>query len=128
MNIFALISKIIGHFLFVIIFIFFSTLQAKEYKKFSKADFVADYFSGILLLNQSKYNDSYKYLRKLDGLEEKHPTFSSKYLYSLPVVVFKKRNGEILLEHVDETIDNLRRLGFGVELHGPGWGFANLHK
>ena len=53
---------------------------------------------------------------------------SSKYLYSLPVVIFKKRNGEILLEHVDETIDNLRRLGFGVELHGPGWGFANLHK
>ena len=62
MNIFALISKIIGHFLFVIIFIFFSTLQAKEYKKFSKADFVSDYFSGILLLSQSKYNDSYKYL------------------------------------------------------------------
>ncbi len=83
MNIFALISKIIGHLLFVIIFIFFSTLQAKEYKKFSKADFVADYFSGILLLNQSKYNDSYKYLKKLDGLEENHPTFSSKYLYSL---------------------------------------------
>ena len=83
MNIFALISKIIGHLLFVIIFIFFSTLQAKEYKKFSKADFVSDYFSGILLLNQSKYNDSYKYLKKLDGLEENHPTFSSKYLYSL---------------------------------------------
>ena len=83
MNIFALISKIIGHLLFVIIFIFFSTLQAKEYKKFSKADFVSDYFSGILLLNQSKYNDSYKYLKKLDGLEESHPTFSSKYLYSL---------------------------------------------
>ena len=83
MNIFALISKIIGHLLFVIIFIFFSTLQAKEYKKFNKADFVADYFSGILLLNQSKYNDSYKYLKKLDGLEESHPTFSSKYLYSL---------------------------------------------
>ena len=83
MNIFALISKIIGHLLFVIIFIFFSTLQAKEYKKFSRADFVADYFSGILLLNQSKYNDSYKYLKKLDGLEENHPIFSSKYLYSL---------------------------------------------
>ena len=83
MNIFALISKIIGHLLFVIIFIFFSTLQAKEYKKFNKADFVADYFSGILLLNQSKYIDSFKYLKKLDGLEENHPAFSSKYLYSL---------------------------------------------
>tara|TARA_Y100000591_G_scaffold102853_1_gene87456 strand:+ start:71 stop:1768 length:1698 start_codon:yes stop_codon:yes gene_type:complete len=83
MNIFALSSKIIGHILFVIIFIFFSTLQAKEYKKFDKADFVADYFSGILLLNQSKYDDSYKYLKKLDGLEESHPTFSSKYLNSL---------------------------------------------
>ena len=83
MNIFALISKIIGHLLFVIIFIFFSTLQAKEYKKFSKADFVSDYFSGILLLNQSKYTDSYQYFKKLDGLEDSHPNYSRKYIYSL---------------------------------------------
>ena len=36
-----------------------------------------------MLLNQSKYDLSYKYLKKLDGLEESHFTFSSKYLYTL---------------------------------------------
>ena len=51
--------------------------------KFDKADNISDYFSGILLLNQSKYDLSYKYLKKLDGLEESHSTFSSKYLYTL---------------------------------------------
>ena len=75
--------KITGHFLFVIVFIFFSTLEAKNLDKFNKADNIADYFSGILLLNQSKYEESYKYLKKLDGLEKKHITYSSKYLFSL---------------------------------------------
>ena len=75
--------KITGHFLFVIVFIFFSTLEAKNLDKFNKADNIADYFSGILLLNQSKYEESYKYLKKLDGLEKSHITYSSKYLYSL---------------------------------------------
>ena len=37
----------------------------------------------ILLLNQSQYNESYEYLRKLNGLEESHENYSSKYLYSL---------------------------------------------
>ena len=75
--------KITGHFIFVIVFIFFSTLEAKNLDKFNKADNIADYFSGILLLNQSKYEESYKYLKKLDGLEKKHITYSSKYLFSL---------------------------------------------
>ncbi len=75
--------KITVHFLFVIVFIFFSTLEAKNLDKFNKADNIADYFSGILLLNQSKYEESYKYLKKLDGLEKNHITYSSKYLFSL---------------------------------------------
>ena len=50
--------KITEHFLFVIVFIFFSTLEAKNLDKFNKADNIADYFSGILLLNQSKYEES----------------------------------------------------------------------
>ena len=75
--------KITGHFIFVIVFIFFSTLEAKNLDKFNKADNIADYFSGILLLNQSKYEESYKYLKKLDGLEKNHITYSSKYLFSL---------------------------------------------
>ncbi len=75
--------KITIHILFVTVFIFFSTLEAKNSDKFDKAENIADYFSGILLLNQSKYNESFKYLKNLDGLEKSHTTYSSKYLFSL---------------------------------------------
>ena len=75
--------KITGLIIFVITFIFFSTLEAKNLGKFNKAENIANYFSGILLLNQSKYEDSYKYFKKLDGLEKSHPNYSKKYIYSL---------------------------------------------
>tara|TARA_B100000963_G_scaffold220781_1_gene192407 strand:- start:4024 stop:5724 length:1701 start_codon:yes stop_codon:yes gene_type:complete len=83
MSIFKKHLKIIGQILFVTLFIFFSTLQAKSADKYNKAENISDYFSGVLLLNQSKYKESYKHLRKLDGLEQSHLAFSSKYLYSL---------------------------------------------
>ena len=75
--------KITGSNLFVIIFIFFSTFEAKSSVKAFKADNISNYFSGILLLNDNQYNDSYNYLKKLDGLEEVHLNYSSVYLYSL---------------------------------------------
>ena len=75
--------KITGHIVFVITFIFFSTLEARNLDKYNKAENIADYFSGILLLNDSKYSASYKYLKKLDGLEKNHPNYSIKYIYSL---------------------------------------------
>ncbi len=77
MNIFKPIVQI----LFVIIF--FSTLQAKNLDKFNEGSYVSDYFSGILLLNDNQYNESYSFLKKLDGLEESHLNYSSRYLYSL---------------------------------------------
>ena len=77
------LTKITGHLIFVITFIFFSTLNAKNFEKYNKAENIADYFSGILLLNQSKYIDSYKYFKKLDGLEKSHSNYSRKYIYSL---------------------------------------------
>ena len=77
------LAKITGHIIFVIVFIFFSTLEAKNLNKYDKAKNIADYFSGILLLNQSKYSESYKYLKKLDGLETNHSNYRSKYLYAL---------------------------------------------
>ena len=75
--------EITGHILFVIIFIFFSTLEAKNLEKYNKGENIADYFSGILLLSQSKYTDSHSFFKKLDGLEESHPNYSRKYIYSL---------------------------------------------
>ena len=77
------LQKITTLFLFVILLITFSTIEGKTLEKYSKGENIANYFSGILLLNNSKYSRSYKYLKKLDGLEESHSFYASKYLYSL---------------------------------------------
>tara|TARA_B100000579_G_C22813974_1_gene846783 strand:- start:277 stop:1971 length:1695 start_codon:yes stop_codon:yes gene_type:complete len=81
MNIFKISFKLIVQFFFVTIF--FSTLHARNVDKFENGENVANYFTGILLLNESKYNESYKFLKKLDGLENKHSNYSSRYLFSL---------------------------------------------
>ena len=81
MNIFKFSLKLIVQILFVIIF--FSTLQAQNLNKFNKGSYISDYFSGILLLNDNQYNESYSFLKKLDGLEVSHLNYSSRYLYSL---------------------------------------------
>jgi len=73
--------KIIGQILFVIIYL--STSPAKSLDKFNKADQVSNYFSGIILLNDNHYESSLKYFKKLNGLENSHKNYSSKYLYSL---------------------------------------------
>ena len=73
--------KTILQIFFVIIFLF--TSSAKSLDKFNKADNVSDYFSGILLLQDNKYEDSFKFFKKLDGLERNHINYSEKYLYSL---------------------------------------------
>ncbi len=83
MPIYKILLNSTGRILFVTFLIFFSTLEAKNLDKYNKADKIADYFTGILLLNQSKYEDSLKHLSKLDGLEETHAAFAKKYLYSL---------------------------------------------
>ena len=83
MNFFKKLTKITTQILFVIVFISFSTLNAKNLDKFNNADSISNYFSGILLLNQSKYQYSFNYLKKLDGLEKIHKNYSKNYLYSL---------------------------------------------
>ncbi len=80
MNIFKLSYKIIVQIIFIIVF--FSTTQAKNKDKFNEADYISDYFSGILLLNDNQYNESSKFLKKLNGLEESHINYSINYLYS----------------------------------------------
>ena len=77
------IVKITLQFIFVIILIFFSTLEARNLDKYEKANYISDYFSGVLLLNQSKYEESHEYLKKLNGLENSHSAYSTKFLHSL---------------------------------------------
>ena len=81
MKIFNHRYKTIGLILFVIIFL--STSSANSLDKFNKSDRISNYFSGMLLLNDNQYYDSFKYFKKLDGLEVSHKNYSIKYLYSL---------------------------------------------
>ena len=73
--------KLIVQIFFVIIF--FSTAHAKKDENFEDGKYISNYFSGILLLNDNYYNQSNKFFKQLNGLEESHITYSSKYIYSL---------------------------------------------
>ncbi len=81
MKIFNNIYKTVGQIFFIVLLL--STLPAKSLERFDKAESVSNYFSGVLLLNDNKYEDSLQYLKKLNGLENKHLNYSIKYLYSL---------------------------------------------
>ena len=81
MKIFNFNYKIILQIFFVIIIL--STSNVKSLDKFDKADLISDYFSGILHLNDNQYDESFKYFKKLNGLEKSHTNYSVKYLYYL---------------------------------------------
>ena len=81
MKIFKLYIKIIT--LVLIVIGFFYTSSVKSLDKFNKADRISNYFSGILLLNENKYEKSANFFKKLNGLQSSHANYSVKYLYSL---------------------------------------------
>ena len=81
MKLFNLNLKTTGQILFVIVF--FSTSPAKSLDKFNSAERISNYFSGTLLLNENKYEKSFDFLKKLNGLETSHINYSIKYLYTL---------------------------------------------
>ncbi len=81
MKIFNFKTQTIVIVLFVINILFKSTAHSLD--KFDKADRISDYFSGILLLSENRYGESFNFLKKLNGLEKSHLNYSLKYLYSL---------------------------------------------
>ena len=66
----------------------FNVLLAKNIDKFSNSNDLTNYFSGIIAINDSKYQASFDYFKTLNDLEESHYTYSRYYLYSL--VALKK--------------------------------------
>ena len=78
-------KNIFFKFLFqVIIFISaFNIVHSKNFDKYKQADKISNYFSGIVALNENEYSNSYKYLKKLEGLEDSHLRYSQLYQYSL---------------------------------------------
>ena len=89
------LNKIITIILFVIILIFFSTLHAKNFDKFNKAESIADYFSGVILLNQSKYDDSAKYLKRHNNILTIGIAFSFQKHHKIPVL-----NNDVKLNYI----------------------------
>ena len=72
--------------LIVYLFLFLnisSTILAKNSDKFSDADDVSNYFSGILSVKDNQYKKSYFYLKSLNNLEDNHYNYSQYYQYSL---------------------------------------------
>ncbi len=81
MTLFRFNLKIIVQIFFVTIF--FSTTEAKNTDKFFNKNYISSYFSGILLLEENKYEQAHKFLKRLDGIGADHVGFSSKYLFTL---------------------------------------------
>ena len=71
-------------FIFQIIFFtaILSQVQSKNLEKYSLKN-VSNYFSGSISLYDNEYMDSYKFLKKLNGLETKHYKYAQLYQYSL---------------------------------------------
>ena len=81
MNKFQIYIKfILQVFFFISIF---NGLNAKNINTYYKADKISGYLAGVLSLNDNEYANSYNFLKKLNGIEEEHTSFSKKYLYSM---------------------------------------------
>ena len=81
-------------------------ILAKNLDKFSNAKDVANYFSGVLSINDNQYKKSYSYFKSLDNLEESHYTYSQYYQYSL-VALGKFKNATKYSEKLkDKKLDN----------------------
>ena len=60
-----------------------SIIFAKNLDKFSKAENISNYFSGILAINDSQYQKSHNFLKSLNDLENSHYRYSQYFQYSL---------------------------------------------
>ena len=71
-------TLLIGFFIII-----FSNIHVKSLEKLIDGQNISNYFSGVLSLNKNDYNKTYSYLKNIEGLEDKHYTYSQIYLYSL---------------------------------------------
>ena len=80
--------------------------SAKDIDIFLNKNDITNYFSGIVAINDNRYQDSYYYLKNLNNLEQSHYTYSQYFQYSL--ITLKKfreaKNYSKKLE--DYKIDN----------------------
>ena len=84
----------------------FNLLSSKESDKWTDADNITNYFSGIVAINDNKYQESYDYLKNLKDLEESHYVYSQYYQYSLITLNKFKDAFNFSKKLEDEKIDN----------------------
>ena len=84
------------YLIFILLIFLFSAKEvfAKEDKILYSKQNISNYLSGIVLLNQNKIEDSFKYLDKVNLLEDKHDIFNVQYIRTL-----------VLLGKFDKAID-----------------------
>ena len=81
MNNFFKLNRLILQTLFL--YIFTSASPSLSLENLYRGKSVSDYFSGIISLQDSKYKESYNFLRNLESLEDNHLIYSKLYLETL---------------------------------------------
>jgi tetratricopeptide (TPR) repeat protein len=93
--------------IFFLIFLnFFNFLSAKNTDKFSNSKDLSNYFSGIIAIKDNQYQNSYRYLKSLNNLEESHYSYSQYYLYSLVALQKFKEAGNYSRELERKKLDS----------------------
>ena len=95
--------------LIIYFFIFLSIsniILAKNSDKYSDAEDVSNYFSGVLSTNDNQYEKSYSYLKSLNNLEDSHYPYSKYYQYSLVALGKFKDAAKYSKKLEDKKIDN----------------------
>ena len=81
MNKFFKLYKLILQTLFLYILLLMSSSVGLE--KHFKSDSVSNYFSGIVSLQDNKYEESYIFFKNLENLEDNHSKYSKSYIKTL---------------------------------------------
>ncbi len=70
--------------LYIILFFSISNVvYSKKIDKYYNTNKIFNYFAGVSYLKNNEYESSYKHLKKMEGLEVEHDSYSKFYLYSL---------------------------------------------
>ena len=110
-NLKAQFKLIIYFFLFLSIS---NIVLAKSLDKFSTAEDISNYFSGVLSINDNQYEKSYSYLKSLNNLEDSHYNYSQYYHYSLvalgkikDAVKYSKKLNDKKLDNFESNLINI---------------------
>ena len=112
----------------IYLFLFLNTsniIAAKNSDKFSDADDISNYFSGVLSINDNQYEKSFSYLKSLNNLEDHHYTYSQYYQYSLVTLGKFKEATKYSKKLRDKKLDNFESNLISAVYYLEGGDFKN---